>query len=81
MFTNDDEETIEWFENLENIYANYNPTDMPEINGSLMTRLGLPMLDMDVKESSFFKKYYAQTYCPADPMTLEIDAIRKHEGW
>ena len=55
--------------------------NMPEINGALMTRLGLPMLDIGIKESAFFKKYYEQTYCAAGPMTLEIDAIRKHEGW
>ena len=55
--------------------------NMPEINGALMTRLGLPMLNLGSNESKFFKKYYAQTYCPAKPMTLEIDAIRRHEGW
>ena len=53
---------------------------MPEINGALMARLSLPMLSLDSTSSKFFKKYYAQTYCPAEPMSLEIDTIRKHEG-
>ena len=81
MLTDWDYTDVQWFENLEDIHSNYNTMDMPEINGALMTRLGLPMLEIGISESAFFKKYYAQTYCPADPMTLEIDAIRKHEGW
>ena len=81
MLTDWDYTEVQWFENLNRIYAEYDIMNMPEINGALMTRLGLPMLDIGIKESAFFKKYYAQTYCPGDPMSLEIDAIRKHEGW
>ncbi len=81
MLTDWDYTEVQWFENLNRIYAEYDAMNMPEINGALMTRLGLPMLDIGIKESAFFKKYYEQTYCAATPMTLEIDAIGKHEGW
>jgi hypothetical protein len=81
MLTDWDHTQVQWFENLDKIYSEYDIMNMPEINGALLSRLGLPMLDIGIKESAFFKKYYEQTYCAAGPMTLEIDAIRKHEGW
>ena len=81
MLTDWDHTEVQWFKNLNNIYDTFDSTSMPEVNGALMSRLGLPMLDIGVQESKFFKKYYAETYCPAKPMTLEIDMIRKHEGW
>lgn len=81
MLTDWDHTEVQWFDNLERIYNEFDVLQMPEINGALMSRLGLPMLNLDSYSSKFFKKYYAQTYCPADPMSLEIDAIRRHEGW
>ena len=81
MLTDWDHTEVQWFDNLERIYENFDPMQMPEINGALLSRLGLPMLDMDANQSKFFKKYYAGTYCPAKPMSLEIEQIRKHEGW
>jgi len=81
MLTDWDHTEVQWFDNLERIYEDFDPMQMPEINGALMSRLGLPMLDMDANQSKFFKKYYKQTYCAAQPMSLEIDQIRKHEGW
>ena len=81
MLTDWDHTEVQWFDNLERIYEDFDPMQMPEINGALMSRLGLPMLDMDANQSKFFKKYYSQTYCAAKPMSLEIDQIRKHEGW
>jgi hypothetical protein len=81
MLTDWDHTEVQWFDNLERIYEDFDPMQMPEINGALMSRLGLPMLDMDANQSKFFKKYYSQTYCAAHPMSLEIDQIRKHEGW
>ena len=81
MLTDWDFTEVQWFENLDRIFDEYKELDMPVVNGALMSRLGLPMLNLGSNESKFFKKYYAQTYCPAKPMTLEIDAIRRHEGW
>lgn len=81
MLTDWDYTEVQWFENLNRIFDEHDSIDMPEINGALMSRLGLPMLDLNSNDSKFFKKYYAQTYCESDPMKLEIDMIRKHEGW
>ena len=81
MLTDWDFTEVQWFDNLERIYEEYDELKMPEVNGALMARLSLPMLNLDSNASKFFKKYYAQTYCPAEPMSLEIDTIRKHEGW
>ena len=81
MLTDWDHTEVQWFDNLERIYNEFDVLKMPEINGALMSRLGLPMLNLDSASSKFFKKYYAQTYCSADPMSLEIDMIRRHEGW
>ena len=81
MLTDWDFTEVQWFENLDKIYNEFDKMSMPDINGALMSRLGLPMLDLNSNDSKFFKKYYAQTYCPGNPMTLEIDIIRRHEGW
>tara|TARA_B100000085_G_scaffold279388_1_gene302615 strand:- start:1353 stop:2264 length:912 start_codon:yes stop_codon:yes gene_type:complete len=81
MLTDWDFTEVQWFDNLERMYEEYDELEMPEVNGALMARLSLPMLNLDNNASKFFKKYYAQTYCPAEPMSLEIDTIRKHEGW
>ena len=81
MLTDWDHTEVQWFDNLERIFTEFDPMQMPDINGALMSRLNLPMLDMDANQSKFFKKYYSQTYCAAQPMSLEIDQIRKHEGW
>ena len=81
MLTDWDFTEVQWFDNLERMYEEYDELEMPEVNGALMARLSLPMLNLDSNASKFFKKYYAQTYCPAEPMSLEIDTIRKHEGW
>lgn len=81
MLTDWDHTEVQWFENLERIFNEFDVLQMPEINGALLSRLGLPMLNLDTYSSKFFKKYYAETYCPSDPMSLEIDMIRRHEGW
>jgi len=80
MLTDWDHTEVQWFDNLERIYEDFDPMQMPEINGALMSRLGLPMLDMDANQSKFFKTYYTKTYFPSTPMMSEMDIIRKHEG-
>lgn len=81
MLTDWDFTEVQDFAKVDEIFKQFDSLDMPEINGQLFGRLGLPMLDMKTYDSKFFKKYYAQTYCPAEPMTPEIEMIRKHEGW
>ena len=81
MLTDWDYTQVQDFSKVDQIFNEYDELDMPEVNGALFGRLGLPMLDMKKTDSLFFKKYYAQTYCPADPMTLEMEILRRHEGW
>lgn len=81
MLTDWDYTEVQDFSKVDEIFDEYDALDMPEVNGALFGRLGLPMLDMKKTDSEFFKKYYAQTYCPADPMTLELEILRRHEGW
>jgi len=81
MLTDWDHTEVQWFDNLERIYNEFDPMQMPEINGALMTRLGLPILEFDANASKFFKKYYAGTYFPSSPMMSEMEIVRKHEGW
>ena len=81
MLTDWDHTEVQWFDNLERIYEEFDPMQMPEINGALMSRLGLPILEFDSTASKFFKKYYANTYFPSTPMMSEIDIVRKYEGW
>jgi|11BtaG_2_1085332.scaffolds.fasta_scaffold01494_5 hypothetical protein len=72
---------VQQFSAIDEIFDNFNEEQMPDINGALLSRLSLPILDMDSATSKFFKKYYEQTYCPADVMTPEIEMIKKAEGW
>ena len=81
MLTDWDHTEVQWFDNLERIYEDFDSIQMPEINGALMTRLGLPILEFDANASKFFKKYYAGTYFPSSPMMSEMEIVRKHEGW
>ena len=64
MLTDWDFTEVQWFDNLERMYEEYDELEMPQVNGALMARLSLPMLNLDSNASKFFKKYYAQTYCP-----------------
>jgi len=41
----------------------------------------LPIVDYTGDESRFFKHYYSQTYHEHDPMTTELEVIRRIEGW
>lgn len=73
---------VQQFSAIDKIFDEFEPLDvMPDVNGQLMTRLGLPIMEFTSKQSEFFKRYYAQTYCPAQVMTPEIEVIRAAEGW
>jgi hypothetical protein len=81
MLTDWDHTEVQWFDNLERIYEEFDPMQMPEINGALMSRLGLPIMEYTSHQSKFFKTYYAKTYFPSNPMMSEMDIVRKYEGW
>ena len=81
MLTDWDHTEVQWFDNLERIYEDFDPMQMPEINGALMSRLGLPIMEFTAQQSEFFKTYYSKTYFPSSPTMSEMDAVRKFEGW
>lgn len=73
---------VQQFSAIDKIFDEFKPLDvMPNVNGQLITRLGLPIMEFTSKQSEFFKRYYAQTYSPAQVMTPEIEVIRAAEGW
>ena len=81
MLTDWDYKEVQDFYHLGEIYSEWKRTDQ-EIHANLLSnRLGLPIIDYSPEQSKFFKKYYLQTHRQTDPMRLEIDYIRKAEGW
>ena len=81
MLTDWDYKEVQDFYHLGEIYSEWKRTD-PDIHANLLSnRLGLPIIDYSPEQSKFFKKYYLQTHRQTDPMRLEIDYIRKAEGW
>ena len=56
-------------------------TNFTEYGVQLRRKLELPIVDYTAEESRFFKHYYSQTYHAYDPMTTELEVIRKVEGW
>ena len=58
-----------------------NNENIGNIGSTLRRQLELPKLNYDAEQSEFFKRFYEETYHEYDPMTTEIDVIRKTEGW
>lgn len=56
-------------------------TNFKEYGVQLRRKLELPIVDYTAEESKFFKHYYSQTYHAYDPMTTELEVIRRIEGW
>ena len=52
-----------------------------DLGDTLRTRLGLPIVDMDAKQSAFFKHHYKTTHKNMGTTLTEIDVIRKEEKW
>lgn len=59
----------------------YTVDEYQEWGAILRRKLLLPIVDYTGDESRFFKHYYSQTYHEHDPMTTELEVIRKTEGW
>jgi len=81
MLTDWDYTEVQDFYHLGEIYSEWKTVDQVNINKLLQTRLGLHISEFTSDQSKFFKKHYANTYVSATPMTLEIDMLRKSEGW
>jgi len=82
MFTEWDYTQVQQFSKIDSIYDDFKRTgNMELIDNTLRQRLGLQIVDYTEEQSRFFKHYYKHTYFPADPMTAEIEVIRRLEGW
>jgi len=81
MLTKWDYTEVQDFYHLGEIYSEWKTVDQTDVNKLLQTRLGLQIIEFTSDQSKFFKKHYTNTYTPASPMTLEIDMLRKIEGW
>ena len=66
---------------FEDEWGSYAQEDYEEYGHILKQRLQLPIVDFSAEQSKFFKHFYAQTYNPMEPMTSEMDVIKKVEGW
>jgi len=81
MLTEWDYTEVQDFYHLGEIYSEWKTVDQTNINKLLQTRLGLHISEFTSDQSRFFKKHYSNTHTKSDPMTLEIDMLRKAEGW
>jgi len=81
MLTDWDYTEVQDFFHLEEIYYEWKGVDQTTVNKLLQARLGLHISEFTSEQSKFFKKHYLNTYTHADPMTLEIDMLKKVEGW
>jgi len=81
MLTDWDYTEVQDFYHLGEIYSEWKGVDQTNINNLLQTRLGLHISEFTSEQSKFFKKHYSNTYIPAQPMTLEIEMLKKVEGW
>jgi len=89
MLTDWDYTEVQWFNNLKQIWDEEVKT-FPEdklpmfatsLGQELSARLDLPMMNMDVVQSSFFKHHYMSGWYNMGATVREIDVIRKAEGW
>ena len=81
MITDWDYREVQDFYHLGEIYSEWKTVDQTNINKLLQARLGLHISEFTSEQSKFFKIHYKETHRQTDPMSLEINMIRKHEGW
>jgi len=85
MLTDWDYREVQWFDALEELWKPLSESDPEDISeqyaGSLRQQLDLPMINMDVDQSRFFKHHYRSNWHNVGAMVREIDVIRRQEGW
>jgi hypothetical protein len=85
MLTDWDYTEVQDFDCLKRIWGNVESCNV-ESNSKehgirLRQRLGLPIVDMNVEQSAFFKHHYSKSQKNLGATVSEIDIIRKIEGW
>jgi len=79
MLTDWDWTQTQDFDALEYIYDEWQQGDWDHTQ--LNSRLGLELYDFDSSASAFFKQHTRKNYHEHEPLTTEIELIRKVEGW
>ena len=80
MLTDWDWTETQDFEKLGLIYQEWQNTDI-DYSKLIQTRLNLSLEEFNPEQSHFFKKHMAKSYVEHEPLTTEIELIRKIEGW
>ena len=86
MLTGWDYREVQSFDALEHIWTEEVQSQDPnsvsrDCEDALRTQLDLPMCMMTESQSRFFKYHYRSNWHNRGIMVLEIDVIRKQEGW
>jgi len=85
MLTDWDYTQVRSFDALEELWQQNQNRDansmIQDYEDALKTQLDLPMCNMDIKESKFFKHHYRSNWNNQGIMVREIDVIRRQEGW
>ena len=83
MCTEWDWHEVRDFQALDTLWEEHEYTvdEYIEWGAILRRKLLLPIVNYTAEESRFFKHYYSQTYHEHEPMTTELEVIRRIEGW
>lgn len=86
MLTDWDHTNVQWFGNYPELYEDfmstkYNDEFLYEMSEALINKLGLPICELNAKQSKFFKRHYNADKYNRGPLVKEMDVIRKIEGW
>ena len=72
MLTDWDYTQVQDFDLLKELYGKYSQEPIEPITELLKSRLGLPILELDAKQSAFFKHHYTANFKNKGIMTYEI---------
>lgn len=83
MLTDWNHTEVQDFDLLEGIYDEFlkDADNITEYTELLNNRLGLNIIELNDKQSAFFKYHYSTGHKNLELMTKEIDVIRRIEGW
>jgi hypothetical protein len=80
MLSDWDHTEVQWFDNLEQLWADIESQDPDQVakeNANELRRLDLDILELDQEQSKFFKKHYRSNWRNQGPMVREIDVYTK----
>jgi hypothetical protein len=85
LLTDWDQNNVQWFDNIAEIWVKYKGSDpikeADKLGVELKDKLDLPMCALLPDQSKFFKRHYQADKYNLGPLVREMDVIRKLEGW